>query len=133
MTDAREFGRGSMDQNKHNTKKHERRKRHVRKRVYGVSERPRLTVFRSVRHLYAQIVDDDAGRTLVAAGSRDKELAGKVAGKGNASEAGEVGAVLAKKATDMGIRQVVFDRNGYRFHGRVKALAEAVREGGVSF
>ena len=122
-----------MDQNKHNTKKHERRKRHVRKRVYGVSERPRLTVFRSVRHLYAQIVDDDAGRTLVAAGSRDKELAGKVAGKGNASEAGEVGAVLAKKATDMGIRQVVFDRNGYRFHGRVKALAEAVREGGVSF
>ena len=122
-----------MDQNKHKTKKHERRKRHVRKRVYGVSERPRLTVFRSVRHLYAQIVDDDAGRTLVAAGSRDKELAGKVAGKGNASEAGEVGAVLAKKATDMGIRQVVFDRNGYRFHGRVKALAEAVREGGVSF
>ena len=109
-----------------------RRKRHlrVRNRVAGTAERPRLNVFRSLAHIYAQIIDDDKGITLVAAGSVEKTFEGK---GGNIAAAKAVGAAIAKKALEKGISEVVFDRGGYIYHGRVKALAEAAREGGLKF
>jgi large subunit ribosomal protein L18 len=107
-----------------------RRKKRVRKAVFGDSQRPRLTVFRSLRHIYAQIIDDDSGSTLVTASS----LAEKSMEKGgNIKASVQVGKVLARKAVDVGIRRVSFDRNGYKYHGRVKALAEAAREAGLVF
>jgi large subunit ribosomal protein L18 len=103
----------------------------IRKRLSGTPEAPRLTVFRSNKEIYAQIVDDNSGKTLVAASSRDKVLAG---GKGNKTEqAQKVGAAIAQKATAAGIGVVVFDRNGYLYHGRVKALADSARENGLKF
>lgn len=110
-----------------------RRKRRVRKRVTGTPDRPRLTVFRSLKHIYAQIVDDTAGRTLVAASSRDKAVRQGLPRGGNRAAAAAVGAALAQKAAAAGVRKVVFDRNGYPFHGRVKELAEAARKGGLDF
>ena len=111
-----------------------RRKRRVRKRIVGTSDRPRLTVFRSMKNIYAQIVNDDEGRTIVAASTMDKALRQKLRGAcGNRSAAREVGAEIAAKAGQAGIRQVVFDRNGYVFHGRVRELAEAARKGGLEF
>ena len=110
-----------------------RRKRHVRKRVTGTPDRPRLTVFRSHKNIYAQIVDDTVGRTLVAASSREKPLREQLGEGGNRAAAEAVGSALAEKATEAGIRKVVFDRNGYPFHGRVKELAEAARKGGLEF
>ena len=111
-----------------------RRKRRVRKRVTGTGERPRLTVSRSHKNIYAQIIDDTAGRTIVAASTMEKPLRKKLGdNSGNKGAAQEVGAVLAAKAGKAGIRKVVFDRNGYPFHGRVKALAEAARKGGLEF
>ena len=104
-----------------------RRHRRVRRRVAGTAERPRLAVFRSYRHIYAQLIDDQAGRTLAAAGS----LAG---GEGDKKAAARrVGAELASKAKAAGITSVVFDRGGYQYQGRVRALAEAAREGGLDF
>ncbi len=108
-----------------------RRKAGIRKRVIGGPERPRLAVFRSNHHIYAQVIDDLAGRTLVFASSRDKD--GRPPSGGNIAAAAAVGKVLAERAGTAGIREVVFDRAGYRYHGRVKALADAVREGGVKF
>jgi large subunit ribosomal protein L18 len=110
----------------------ERRHRRVRKRVSGTAERPRLVVFRSTAHIYAQIVDDVAQRTLVAASSLEKELRGRIDG-GNVAGAREVGALIARRALERGIRSVVFDRGGYLYHGRVAALADAAREAGLSF
>lgn len=112
-----------------------RKTRHnrVRKKVTGTPERPRLNVFRSVKHIYAQVVDDYSGKTLTAASSTDKELKGKVATGGNIESAKTVGHLIAGRAKDKGIKQVVFDRGGYLFHGRVKALADAAREGGLEF
>ncbi len=110
-----------------------RRKRRVRKRVFGTAERPRLSVTRSLAHMYAQIIDDDKGVTLCAASTRDKELRGEVAKGGNRAAATAVGKLLAERAKDKDIAQVAFDRNGRRFHGRIKALAEAAREGGLKF
>jgi len=110
-----------------------RRKRHVRKRVTGTPDRPRLTVFRSHKNIYAQIVDDTIGRTLVAASSREKPLREQLGEGGNRAAAEAVGSALAEKAAEAGIRKVVFDRNGYPFHGRVKELAEAARKGGLEF
>ena len=108
------------------------RKKRVRRVVTGTSARPRLSVYRGNRHIYTQIIDDTLGVTLVSASSMSKELAGKL--KGNTCEtAKEVGALLAQKATAKGIEQVVFDRGGYRYHGKVKALAEAARSGGLKF
>jgi large subunit ribosomal protein L18 len=109
-----------------------RRKRHVRKKVTGTPDRPRLTVFRSHKNIYAQIVDDTAGRTLVAASSREKPLC-EALGGGNKAGAQAVGSALAAKAVQAGIRKVVFDRNGFPYHGRVKELAEAARKGGLEF
>jgi large subunit ribosomal protein L18 len=105
-----------------------RRKASVRKKVYGTPDRPRLTVFRSHKNIYAQIIDDEAGRTLVAASSMDGDGYG-----GNKAAAKAVGSALASKAVGAGIKQVVFDRNGYPYHGRVEELANAAREGGLVF
>lgn len=111
-----------------------RRKSHVRKKVSGTPDRPRLTVFRSQKNIYAQIVDDMAGRTLVAASSQEKPLREKLTtGGGNKAAAAAVGAFLAEKAVQTGIKKVVFDRNGFPFHGRIKELAEAARQGGLEF
>lgn len=107
-----------------------RRKRGIRKNVLGVPSRPRLTVFRSLKHIYGQVIDDLTGMTLVSASSREK---GFDAVGGNYSGAKKVGETLAKRAKDAGVDAVVFDRNGFKFHGRVKALADAAREGGLKF
>lgn len=111
-----------------------RRHRRVRKTVVGTLERPRLNVFRSLEHIYAQIIDDSAGHTLVAASTLDKEVRGLCGEDAKKSdEAKVVGRVLAERALARGVNQVVFDRGGYQYHGRVKALAEAAREAGLTF
>jgi len=111
-----------------------RRKKRVRKKIRGTQDRPRLCVFRSSRHIYGQIIDDSTGQTLVSASSLSKDLAEKV-GKsgGNRAGAAIVGAAIAEKAKGIGITKVVFDRNGFLYHGRVKALADAARERGILF
>ena len=108
-----------------------RRKRGIRKRIRGTSDYPRLTVFRSAKHIYAQIIDDDRGVTLVEASSTSKALSGELTSGGNIAAATSVGTAIAERAKSKGVERVRFDRNGYRFHGRLKALAEAVREAGV--
>ncbi len=110
-----------------------RRKRRVRGGVFGTPERPRLTVSRSHRNISAQLIDDIGGRTLCSAGSVGKSLGGAVPTGGNKSAAEKVGQLLAERARMQGIRQVSFDRNGYRYHGRVKALADAARKAGLEF
>ena len=113
---------------------HERRQRRVRLRLGKKSRgRPRLSVFRSSKHIYAQVIDDDKGVTLAAASSIDKALKGKLAKGSDRSAAGEVGKLVAQRAVEAGVKEVVFDRGGYLFHGRVKALADAAREGGLAF
>lgn len=107
-----------------------RRKTGIRKRVIGTPDRPRLTVYRSLKHIYAQIVDDLAGQTLVCASTAQLNLS---EGGGNQKAAIEVGKDLAQKAKSAGIAAISFDRNGYRYLGRVKALADAAREGGLQF
>ena len=110
------------------------RQSRVRKKVRGTDERPRLTIFRSPRHIYAQLISDDGGRTLVAASSLSKEVREGLSGHtGNREAARQVGALIAKRALDAGIRQVVFDRNGFLYHGRVQTLADAAREAGLQF
>lgn len=111
----------------------QRRKRRVRGKVSGTTDRPRLTVFRSNKNICAQIIDDMHGRTLISASSRDKTLASEVGYGGNVAAARKVGVALAAMAVDAGIRRVVFDRSGFKFHGRVKELAEAARKGGLEF
>lgn len=116
-----------------NKVRHRRRKLRVRRRVSGSPDRPRLAVFRSNKNIYAQIIDDSAGRTLVSASSMDKDLRGKIGYGGNISAAAAVGVKLAESAVGAGIKKVVFDRGGYAFHGRVKELAEAARKVGLDF
>jgi large subunit ribosomal protein L18 len=114
--------------------KRTRVKRHIRTRITGTSERPRLTVFRSLKHVYAQIVDDSGGKTLVAVSDLSKEFREQFKEtKGQSAIAKRVGTLAAKKAAEKNITQVVFDRNGYVYHGVVKALADAAREGGLKF
>lgn len=110
-----------------------RRRLHVRKKVFGTRERPRLSVFRSVRHIYAQIVDYTAGVTLVSAGTRAKSVRDQLSKCGKKKAAEVIGETLAKQAISVGIKCVCFDRNRYRYHGRVKALAEAARKAGLAF
>ena len=110
-----------------------RRKVAVRKRIEGNTNRPRLSVFRSANHIYAQIVDDVTGRTLVAASTLSPELKGLEGHRGNVKAAVEVGKLLAQTAIAANLDKVVFDRNGYLYHGRIKALADAAREGGLNF
>jgi len=111
----------------------QRRHSRVRKRVTGTAQRPRLAVFRSLNHIYAQIIDDTAGHTIAAATDLEAELRSKRNGKKKSEVASLVGEALAKKAKDKGIAAVVFDRGGFKYHGRVKALAEGVRKGGLTF
>jgi large subunit ribosomal protein L18 len=110
-----------------------RRKQRVRKRVFGTTERPRLNVFRSRSHIYAQIVDDQKGTTLVAACSLDKSLRASLKSTGSIDGAKAVGKLLAERAKAAKVQAVVFDRGGRLYHGRIKALAEASREGGLQF
>ncbi len=110
-----------------------RRHHRVRLRVYGTPDRPRLNVFRSNAHLYAQVIDDTTGRTLVSASTLDKEIKGKLKSGANLAAAVAVGRLVAERALKANLKAVVFDRGGYRFHGRVKALAEASREKGLKF
>src|SRR5512138_1745484 len=110
-----------------------RRHRRVRGKVAGTAERPRLNVFRRVAEIYAQLIDDAAGRTLVAASTVDKELREKVKGLKKAEQAKLVGQVVAERARSKGIQAVVFDRGGYKYIGRVKALADGARESGLNF
>jgi large subunit ribosomal protein L18 len=110
-----------------------RRKYHVRKKVFGTPGRPRLSVFRSNRHIYAQIIDDVAGATLVAASTRAKCLREQLPTAADKKAAQVVGEAIAKQALGVGIKCVCFDRNRYKFHGRVKALAEAARKAGLVF
>jgi large subunit ribosomal protein L18 len=110
-----------------------RRHLHVRKRVAGTPDRPRLSVYRSLSEIYVQIIDDTTGKTLIAVSSIDKELRGKLGEMKKSNQAREVGKAAALRAKSKGIQQVVFDRSGYRYQGRVKALAEGAREAGLQF
>jgi large subunit ribosomal protein L18 len=110
-----------------------RRHIHVRKHVEGLPERPRLNVFRSLNHIYAQIIDDSTGHTLAAASTLDREVRDQVAGLPKKEQARIVGQVLAERALAKGVKQVVFDRGGYKYHGRVASLAEAARKAGLDF
>ncbi|MGD0110647.1 MAG: 50S ribosomal protein L18 [Armatimonadota bacterium] len=110
-----------------------KRHRRVRKRVRGTAERPRLCVFRSLRYVYAQLVDDDAGRTLAEADSREPGMIAEGAARGNSTAAAAVGKALGERAKTKGITSVIFDRGGYLYHGRVKALADGAREAGLEF
>jgi len=105
----------------------------IRRKVSGTAARPRLCVFRSLNHIYAQIVDDSQGKTLIAASTAEKEVRGDVKGLGSIAAAKMVGKAIAEKAKAKGIEVVVFDRGGYLYHGRVKALADAAREHGLKF
>lgn len=108
-----------------------RRHRRVRAKISGTPDRPRLNVFRSLGHIYAQVIDDTAGSTLASASTVDRELRQEVAGKSKVEAAKMVGELVARRAQDAGIKEVVFDRGGYRYHGRVKALADGAREAGL--
>jgi len=110
----------------------ERRHKRIRKKVFGTAERTRLCVYRSLNHIYAQIIDDAKGHTVMAASTLDKSMR-EEGHKGNAAMAKKVGQTLAAKAVTAGMKKVVFDRGGYRYHGRIKALAEGAREGGLEF
>jgi large subunit ribosomal protein L18 len=111
----------------------DRRKLRIRKKVSGTAERPRLTVFRSSKHIYAQVIDDSAASSLALVSTLTKTLAGDLEGKSKQEAAKVVGAAIAGACKDKGITKVVFDRNGYAYHGRVSALANAAREAGLEF
>lgn len=111
-----------------------RRKKRIRKKVFGTALRPRLCVYRSLKHIYAQIIDDERGMTLVAASTLSPELKGQIESiSGKVAAAKLVGQLIGKKALEKGINKVVFDRNGYLYHGRVQALADGAREAGLDF
>lgn len=111
----------------------ERRKKRIRKKVSGTVERPRLSVFRSARHIYAQVIDDTTGRTLATASTLTSGVKDAASDANKSDAAKLVGAAIAKACAEKGIAKVVFDRNGYIYHGRVKALADAAREAGLDF
>jgi large subunit ribosomal protein L18 len=115
-----------------------KRKKRIKKKVVGTSERPRLSVFRSAKHIYAQVIDDTSGFTLSTASSLEKEVKehpdyGAELGEGKITQAALIGKVVAERAMSKGIKQVVFDRNGFLFHGRIKAVSEGAREAGLVF
>lgn len=120
-----------MNRNQLKVHQRARRKRGLRKRIFGIPSRPRLTVFRSAKHIYVQVIDDLAGKTLASASTTEKS--DKVAKGGNCDAAQTVGKKIAERAIGAGVSQVVFDRSGFRYHGRIKALADAAREGGLKF
>ncbi len=122
-----------MDKAREKRLARQRRHARVRKQVTGTSERPRLCVFRSLKHIHAQIIDDTRGYTLVSASTVEAEVRGQVDDKDKKAQAAVVGEVLARRALQEGIKQVVFDRGGYVYHGRVKSLADAARKAGLDF
>jgi len=109
------------------------RRKSIQKKIRGTDLRPRLCDFRSARHIYAQIINDEKGETLVAASTLTPELRSSLAGTGNIEAAKAVGALVARRATEKGIKRIVFDRAGFLYHGRIKALADSAREGGLEF
>jgi large subunit ribosomal protein L18 len=119
-----------MDRAKHRVEARDRIRERIRSKVRGTAERPRLAVYRSLKSIYAQVIDDASGKTIVSASSLEKDSGTKGA---NAAAAKAVGALIAKKAKDKGITRVVFDRGGYVYHGNIKALADAARENGLEF
>jgi large subunit ribosomal protein L18 len=121
------------DKNQVKAKRFERRKFHVRQSVFGTPERPRLSVYRSSKHIYAQLIDDMAGKTLAAAASTIADVRGGLKSGGNITAAKSVGKAIAERAKSVGISSVAFDRGGRMYHGRVKALADAAREAGLKF
>src|SRR5438552_16250624 len=127
------LGIPTMDAQKTKHRRQLRRRRHVRRQIVGTSERPRLTVFRSSKHIYAQLVDDLQGVTLAAASSRTKKADAALPYGGNIKAAQTVGQKIAEAAKTKGIAKVAFDRGHYRYHGRIKALADAARKGGLQF
>lgn len=118
-------------QHKYDARK--RRQRRVRRKLAGTAKRPRLNVYRSLSNIYAQVIDDETGRTLVSASTIDTDVATKIAGKSKTEASKIVGQVVAERAKEVGIETVVFDRGGYQYHGRVAALAEGAREAGLKF
>jgi large subunit ribosomal protein L18 len=122
-----------MNREKFKQRQRRRRRWRVRNRIFGTAERPRLAVFRSAKHIYAQVIDDLESRTLVAASSLEPALRDQLGSGGNKSAASEVGKLLAERAAEKGIAQVALDRRHYKYHGRVAALADAAREGGLKF
>jgi large subunit ribosomal protein L18 len=122
-----------MEHSKQLRQLRERRAFRVRKRTRGTPDRPRLSVIRSHKHISVQVIDDQTGKTLAAASTQDKQLSGKVKSGGNSDAAQAVGKAIAERAIAAGIKAVCFDRGPYRYHGRVAALADAAREGGLSF
>lgn len=121
---------GSLNQKKEARQK---RKKRIRKKILGTSERPRLTVFRSARHIYAQVIDDTSGRTLAAACSLEKAEQERSESGRKSDVANRIGKLIAERAIAKGVKQVVFDRNGFLYHGRVKAVSEGARAGGLEF
>lgn len=117
------------------TSREARNRRHerIRRHLHGTAERPRLNIFRSLQHIYAQLIDDDLGYTLVSASSLDPELHAQLDSLNKSQQAAHVGKLMARRAVAKGLKQVVFDRGGYPYHGRVKALADGAREGGLEF
>jgi large subunit ribosomal protein L18 len=122
-----------MDKAREKRLARQRRHARVRKRAYGTPERPRLNVFRSLQHIHAQVIDDTRGHTLIAASTLDADIRSKLGDKTKTGQAEVVGDIIAKRALAAGIKHVVFDRGGYLYHGRVKALADAARKGGLDF
>lgn len=122
-----------MDKNKAKSQRRARIKRRIRSTIRGTAEQPRLTVYKSNKHVYAQLVDDRSGHTLASSSTLSDDIAGKIGDKSRVEAAEIVGADLADKARESGIEEVVFDRSGYRYHGIVKSLAEGAREGGLKF
>lgn len=122
-----------MDKNKQIQKKRLRRRHHVRNRLRGSADQPRLCVQRSLKHFSCQLIDDEAGKTLASASTRDKSLRGQFSATGNCDAAALVGKAIAEKASAAGIQAVKLDRGHNRYHGRVRAFAEAAREGGLQF
>jgi len=108
-----------------------RRHKRIRKKVFGTSERPRVAVYKSLRHIYAQIIDDNTGKTLMAVSTLNKEIKGKIAGKSKREQAKEVGILLGQMAKEKGINKLCFDRGGFKYHGRVKLLADGLKENGI--
>lgn len=110
-----------------------KRKKRIRKNLMGSADRPRLCVFRSAKHIYAQVIDDSIGQTLAAASSMEKAVRDKAESKNKVADANAVGQVIGQRATEKGIKQVVFDRNGFLYHGRIKAVSEGARKAGLKF
>jgi large subunit ribosomal protein L18 len=122
-----------MDKAKEKRLARQRRHARVRKHVRGTADRPRLCVFRSLQHIHAQVIDDTQGHTLVAASTLDAQVRGRLQDENKTAQAAVVGEEVARRALDAGITRVVFDRGGYKYHGRVKSLAEAARKAGLEF